>query len=358
MPRQHSILIVDDHPTNVALLEDILRDDYALATATSGEEALAMAPDWQPALVLMDIMMPGLDGYETCRRMRVHPALRHTKIILVSAKAMLSERLQGYEAGADDYITKPFDEDELLAKVRVYLRLKSVEEVEQLKSDLLVLLSHEARTPLNGLLPSLALLRSEQDMSTEERSLLLDIAYQSAERLHRLLERGMTLSAMKTGQCAFHFVPIDLRHVVHDAVRAVAAYAATRQVQIKQFLPDEAITRIDPAHMHSVLTAMLENAIRFSTMDGRVVVRVARDDERCCMTVTDEGDGIAPDILPRIFEGFAQTDLVHHSEGQGLSLALAHQIVLAHHGTIEVESTKGLGTTFTVWLPMGAPGDD
>jgi two-component system sensor histidine kinase/response regulator len=354
----HKILIVDDHPTNVALLEDILGEDYLLATATSGEEALAIAPDFQPALVLMDIMMPGLDGYETCRRLRAQATLRHTKIILVSAKAMLSERLQGYEAGADDYITKPFDEDELLAKVRVYLRLKSVEEVERLKSDLLVLLSHETRTPLNGLLPALASLRSEPDMASAERQLLLDMAYQSARRLQYLLERVMALSAMKSGQWTFLFTPVDLGDVVRAAVCAVASHAAARQVQIEQRLPDAAMTMLDPEQMLSVLTTMLENAIRFSDIEGVVVVSVARHADRFCVTVTDQGDGIDPDILPRVFEGFVHTDLAHHSEGSGLSLALARQIILAHQGTIAVESTKGLGTTFTIWLPRRTAVDD
>jgi DNA-binding response OmpR family regulator len=131
MPQHSTILIVDDHPSNVALLEEILGDDYQLKTATCGEEALAVAPDCQPDLILLDIMMPGLDGYETCRRLRAHPLLRQPKILMVSAKALVSERLHGYEAGADDYITKPFDAGELLAKVRVYLRLKTAEDAEQ-----------------------------------------------------------------------------------------------------------------------------------------------------------------------------------------------------------------------------------
>jgi signal transduction histidine kinase len=356
--RHQRILIVDDHPTNVALLEDILGDDYLLATATSGEAALAIAADFQPALVLMDIMMPGLDGYETCRRLRAHATLRATKIILVSAKAMLAERLHGYEAGADDYITKPFDEDELLAKVRVYLRLKSVEEVEQLKSDLLVLLSHETRTPLNGLIPALESLRSEPDMPSAERHLFLDIAYQSARRLQCLLERGMALSAMKSGQWPFLFTPADLGDVARAAVSAVAAYAAARQVQIEQHLPEAASTILDTAQMLSVLTSLLDNAIRFSAMEGVVVIKVARDTKRFCVTVTDTGDGIAAETLPRVFEGFAHSDLTHHSSGSGLSLALARQIVLAHQGTIAVESTKGLGTTFSVWLPVRAADND
>lgn len=357
MPHHERILIVDDHPTNVILLEDILGDEYQLATATSGEQALTIAADFRPDLVLMDIMMPGLDGYETCRRMRAHPTVGHAKIILVSAKAMLSERLQGYEAGADDYITKPFDEDELLAKVRVYLRLKSVEEVEQLKSDLLTLLTHETRTPLNGLLPALDVLRSEQDMPSEERALLFDIAWQSAQRLHALLERGLTLSAMKSGQWSFQFTPVELGELVCNAISTVAAQARARNVDIDYTLPDTACIRLDQEQMLNVLTSILENAIRFSAMDGQVLVEVARDDDRCCIRVTDQGEGIDPDILPQVFQVFVHADLAHHSVGQGLSLALAQQIVLAHHGTIAVESAKGLGTTVTVWLPVAAADD-
>jgi two-component system, sensor histidine kinase and response regulator len=355
MSHHNRILIVDDHPANVTLLEDILGDDYPLATAASGEEALATAAVFRPSLVLLDIMMPGLNGYETCRRMRANPDLCHTKIIMVSAKAMVSERLQGYEAGADDYITKPFDEDELLAKVRVYLRLKSVEEVNQLKSDLLVLLSHETRTPLNGIMPPLKHLMSNEDLEAGERRMFLEMAYHSSERLQHLLERVIALSAMKSGQWQFRFASADLGEVVRDAVCTVAAQAATRQVQIEQILPEAAITMLDQEQLRRVIIAILENAIQFSPLEGRVCVRVARDADRFCTTVTDAGDGIEPDFLPRIFEEFSQPDVAHHSAGQGLSLALARQVVLAHNGTIEVTSTKGLGTTLTVWLPVVDP---
>src|SRR5262244_2428635 len=173
------ILIVDDHPTNVAILEEILEEHYTLKTATCGEEALAIALDFQPALILLDIMMPGIGGYETCRRIRAHPALRNIKIIMVSARALVAERLQGYEAGADDYITKPFDEEELVAKVRVHMRLRSLEEVEQFTSNVLTLLRHETRTPLNGLLAPIQMLRAEAEMAVEERGMLLDMVYES-----------------------------------------------------------------------------------------------------------------------------------------------------------------------------------
>ncbi len=345
------ILIVDDHPPNVVLLEDILGNDYHLATAACGEEALAVATGFRPDLILLDIMMPGIDGYETCRQMRENPVLHHAKIIIVSAKAMVEERLRGYAAGADDYITKPFDEEELLAKVCVYLRLKYAEEVDQLKTDLLSLLSHETRLPLNGIIPALEMLMSEEDMDVEERIMFAGMAHQSAKRLLSLFDKVVALSAMQSGKWDFQFLPTDLCEVVRTAVGAITSCASERHLTIDQVLPDAAITMLDPQQMQGVVTAMLDNAVRFSPVDGRVVIRVWRDGAGFSLTVTDQGAGIDPDFLPHVFEKFTYTDVAHHTEGQGLSLAIAHQVVFAHNGAIGVESSHGDGTTFTVRLP-------
>ncbi len=355
MSRQSKILIVDDNPTNVEILEKILGDDYHLATAATGEETLEIAPAFQPALILLDIMMPGIDGYETCRRIKTIPALRHTKVIMVSAKARVSERLQGYEAGADDYISKPFDKHELRAKVRVYLRLKSIEEVDQLKTDLLALLSHETRTPLNGILPPLEMLMSEEDMDTEERKEWFEVMRQSAMRLLSLVTKATTLSAMKAGAWDFHFVSANLGDVVRAAANSMISYASGRNVQIDQELPEAAITMLDREQMQRVVAVMLENAVRFSPSHSRVVVGVRHEDTRFCVTVTDQGVGINTDYLPHVFEEFVEEDIEHRTEGQNLSLAIASQIVLAHNGTISVDSRKGAGTTFTVRLPVMVP---
>lgn len=352
MQHKNKILIVDDNPTNIAILEEALGEKYCLKTAGSGEETLAIVGEFRPDLILLDIMMPGIDGYETCRRIRGDTALNNIKIIMVSAKAMVSERLQGYEAGADDYITKPFDEDELLAKVRVYLRLKSVEEVDRLKSNLLTLLNHETRTPLIGILQPLQLLMSDEAVDDECRKMCLKIATRSAERLHMLLEKVIKLCALKAGKWDFKFTRTDLRDVVRQATTEVTALAVERNVKIDHELR-EAITQVDRKEMKNVIVALLDNAIRFSPSGARIVVQVFPNDNHFDLTVSDEGGGIDPSDLQGVFEEFNDPDADHHTEGHRLSLSIARQVALAHEGTINVESQKGSGTTFTLRLPFG-----
>lgn len=345
------ILIVDDHPTNIAVLEELLGDTYPLSIATSGEEALSLVGAVCPALILLDVMMPGINGYETCRRLRALAPLHPPKIIMVSAKALVSERLRGYEAGADDYITKPFEAQELLAKVRVYLQLKSIEEVEQLKSQMLTLLNHEMRTPLNGLITPLQLLRTETEMVTEERQLLLELASHSATRLQRLCDKVGTLSAMHAGPWDMQCVTVDLREVVRSAIASVTEEAVERSVTLAMALPEVVLTCCDVQQMQEVVITLLDNAIRFSPPGRPVHVHVAREEACCTIRVTDTGAGIDPAYLPRVFEAFAPADIAHHTAGHGMSLAIAQQITLAHQGTLHVESAQGVGTTFTVRLP-------
>ncbi len=353
MPNEHRILLVDDNATNLAILEEMLEDDYQIATSASGEEALALAPEFEPSLILLDVMMPGMDGYETCRRLRTHGALRHTKVIMVSAKAMVSERIEGYKAGADDYVTKPFDQEELLAKVKVYLRLKSMEEVDQLKSELLRWLCYETRTPLSGILAP-AQVMVEEFVDADEQQQYLEMIYQSAVRLHNLIEKVILLSEMKASRLEFKFQVASISSVLQAAVRAVTDYAAESQVQIVQDdLDINAIQplRMDVKRMETVIETLLQYAVRLSPMDSCVRVTLREEDDRLCLMVSDEGEGIEPGLLSHIFDEFAQADGMLLTEGQGLSLAIAREIVLAHDGTVSAENMPDAGTTFTLTLP-------
>ena len=352
MQPRNKILAVDDNVIDIATIEKLLGERYDLKTATTGKEALEIAVDFQPDIILLDNMMPGLDGGQVCRQIRADSGLRHTKIIMISGKSRVSERIEAYQAGADDYITKPFNEDELLAKIRVYLRLKSVEEVDQFKTNVLTLLSHEARTPLNGLIAPAEMLMSEEEVDAEERKLLIEMVHSAARRLHRFFENVMLLSSLKSGKWQFNPEPADLCEVVHEAVCEVATKAAERKIKIEEKFEAGPTVCLDRQQIKRVITAILDNAIRFSPPGWRVDVCVTGDNESICVSVTDRGEGIDLDYLPYVFEELSDSDVDHHSQGQGLSLAIARQIVQQHNGTISVESAKGSGATFTVQLPL------
>lgn len=350
MQRRHRILIVDDNPINVAILEEMLSDEYCLGIATSGEAALEEARRFQPALILLDVVMPGIDGYETCRRLRATPGQRGTKIIMVSAQDMVTERLQGYEAGADDYIIKPFEPEELLAKVRVYLRLQSVEEIDQLKTEILALLSDKTRNPLNGILGPVQILQSEPDLDESTRLTLLGLVQQSATRLFDLVQKTEMLSAMRSGVWDFQPALEDLCDVIRTTTLALETQASERQIALTVTLPESAIALLDWHQIRFVLLATLDNALRFSPPQSQIKVYLEPTQDAYRLTITDRGPGIAPDLLPYVFEAYSY--IQHYAEGNCLSLAIARQIVLAHNGCISVESHPDQGTTFLIQLPM------
>jgi two-component system, sensor histidine kinase and response regulator len=358
---RNKILAVDDDQIDIANIEKLLGDDYDLRTARTGEQALRTAADFRPDVILLDYKMPGIDGTEVCRQIRADARLRHTKIIMVSGQSMVSERIEAYRAGADDYVTKPFDKDELLAKIRVHLRLKSVEELDQFKSDVLTLLSHEARTPLNSLLGPAEMLMSEEQMDSDERRLLVEMVYAAATRLHRFFENAMLLAALKSGKWRFRPAPVNLCDVAHEAIGKMEAQAAQRNVRIEEQLSAGAcddggpMASLDRKEIIRVLTAILDNAIRFSRPDGKVSVAVSSDNTNAYVRVSDRGEGIDSDYLPYVFDELSDPDIDHHTHGQGLSLAIARQIIQQHNGAVSAESTKGAGATFTVQLPLAAP---
>jgi len=355
MARQHRILAVDDNATNIAVMKEILARTYLLETAANGEEALAKAAVFKPDLVLLDIMMPGINGYEVCRKLRNDPTLCHIKIIMVSAKAMIQERLQGYEAGADDYLTKPFDTEELQAKVKVYLRLKTVEEVGQLKADVLALLGHETRTPLNGILPPAEVLMMDEPMDISERVSWAKMIYQSGTQLFTFFDKVMTLSALKSGRMPFNFELVNWVDLIREAQAQVAEREKEKQVTVALEITEVSPRTVDRDLMQKVIFILLDNAVRFSPPGGKVTVSLDQDSTHLILQVRNEGPGIDSEFLPYLFDDLTDTDIPHHTEGHGLSLAIAYQIVKEHGGEIQVSNPPGEETTFSVLLPISVP---
>ena len=350
------ILAVDDDPMNIAVLEDLL-EDYDLCTATTGPEALEQARLCRPDLILLDIMMPGMTGYEVCERLRQDESLRDVKIILVSAKATTAERIKGYDAGADDYVVKPFDCEELLAKVKVYLRLRSIEEVDRLKGSMLRLLRHEVRTPMTGMISGLEILADACPEDPVERKGMVNLVMKNVHRLGHLLEKVIELSALEAGERIFCIDAVDVSELARAVVNDKAPQAAQRDIEISVRNADPVTVQLDRTAIGQVLGELLDNAIRFSADGATVEVRIENADEQAAVSVLDHGKGIAPEALPHLFISFNDSDMIHHTKGTGLSLAIAQRIVQQHRGRIEVESDLGSGSCFTVILPVNQNSD-
>lgn len=352
MNDQKRILVVDDNPTNLFLFEELLNDEYELTMAESGETALAKLRDFDPDLVLLDIMMPGISGYDVCREIRRIDADSHRKIIMVSAKNTTTDRLDGYRAGADDYITKPFNEDELHAKLNVYLRLKSVEELDNYKTEIMSILCHETRTPLNGVIgPVEMLIEENEGMSAAERLEWLNVISASADRLLSFIEKSLLVSRIR-GE-GLELVPqtVPLIDLAESAVNKLTAAAAEAKVAIEIDDQEAGAVDVDPDHLSQVVESIVENAINHSEKGQTVTVTLHKSDSVESITVRDHGPGIAENRLEKIFEPFSRIGSRDYADGQCLSLHIAREIIQLHRGKIIVKSVLGDGATFTVRLP-------
>lgn len=342
MSERQRVLLVDDNERNLAILTKILRKEYVLETAADGSEALARAGRFEPDLVLLDIMMPGIDGYETCRRMRAMPELRRAKIIMVSARAMLSERLEGYEAGADDYVTKPFDPEELAAKVRVYLRLKTAENINDLKSSLLGMVSRETRVPLDELVDAVRALR-ELPPDDPAHAGYSERVEKACLRLQDVIEKVSTLGQMRTGTFDFEFETVRLRELVELAAARVHVLGFGINVLFDTAKHGDAQLWADRHWMSRTLAVVLSRAAQWCQSNDIAVEVVATEDTQ---NIRISG--------PREFATDFWLDSRSASgdcSGGKLDMAIVGAVTEAHGGNIYLESSSEDASTLVMQVP-------
>ncbi|MFH1214885.1 MAG: response regulator [Pseudomonadota bacterium] len=352
MKVQNKVLIVDDEPIILFYIQDLLGmvGHYIVETADSGEKALEILPAFKPDLILLDIQLPGMDGYEVCRRIRSDDQYRFTKIIMVSGHARVNERLRGYEAGADDYIAKPFDNEELLAKVRIFAQLKNKEEVDQVKGDLLTLITHETRTPVSGIIGCAELLANDPSLSEEGKELAVLIA-KSGQQLFQFMKKAVLLCKLKAG-IELHYNPEPVTSMLANVINNIVENHQEEEIRIKTDFDDSLILQADWPLLIDVFRLIIENAFKFSPQKGTITVKSRRENGMLLISVTDEGEGVESAMRAQIFDEFAIKDVAHHQKGQGISLAICRYILHYHNGTIHVESAPGHGATFVIKLPL------
>ncbi len=361
------ILVVDDSADNSFLLQAILEEEgYKVEVADNGFEALIKIEAAPPDLLLLDVMMPGMDGYEVTRRIRQNTTLPFIPILLITAYAQPSV-VEGLDMGADDFIRKPIEFEELLARVRSLLRLKySVDERDQIareREDFVSRLTHDLRTPLVAADRMLTLFQQGAlgELSAEMQEAIATMA-RSNQNLLDMVGTLLEVYRYEAGRKNLSFIPVDLVVLIQEVMEELRPLAKDRNIEM-QFDCEQDTMEImgDRLELRRTIMNLLGNAIKFTDRGGIFVRLKARNSEaeplpdgKVVLEVEDTGLGIASEERLTIFERFRQGS--NRRSGSGLGLYLSRRILEAHSGTIEVKSELGQGSTFTVCLPRRQDG--
>ena len=384
---KQKVLVVDDEKRNQRIISEILDDLVEMQFADSGEQALALVESFHPDLVLLDIMMPGLNGYEVCKKIKANPKFHLVKIILVSGKAMIDEKLQGYDAGADDYLTKPFVHEELLAKSKVFLRMAAAEiELEALNADLeqkvkdrtvqlmqteakLVNASrlsalgemaggiaHEVNTPL----ATISLLSSRIEDLLDDPELDLESLKKQCEIIRETVGRiGKIIQGLKTfsrdGALDSSALVLAAK-LIDDTIVLCGERFRRSDVKLSVEISDlSLLIDCQAVQLSQVLLNLLNNA--FDAIQSLpikwVKIQVSASAEATEIRVTDSGSGIPEASRAKIFDPFFTTKEV--GKGTGIGLSISNSIVLAHGGKLSLD-TESPNTCFVIKLPPSGHG--
>lgn len=351
------ILVVDDSSDNLFLVQTILEEEgYDITLAEDGRSALAKIEQSPPDLVLLDVMMPGMDGYEVTRRIRQKAELQFIPILLITAYDQPSV-VEGLDIGADDFIRKPVEVDELLARVRSLLRLKyAIDEREQIarqREDFVSWMTHDLRTPIVAAERMLALFKQgalgQLSAPMQEAIVTMD---RSNRNLLAMVNTLLEVYRYEAGRKNLLFSPVDLQRLIQEVVEELAPLANEKNLALQAHFEEKVDGKVvgDRLELHRVLTNLIGNAIKF-TDKGSVDIRLggANNPSGVTIEVQDTGPGIAPEDQAMLFERFRPG--THKRSGSGLGLHLSRRILEAHQGSIDIKSEVGKGTLFTVRLP-------
>jgi signal transduction histidine kinase len=351
-PNAPLALVVEDNSELRVFIANVLAVRYRVRTASDGKQGVQLALEARPDVVVSDVAMPEMDGLELCRQLRAQPETHATPILLVTARTEVSSVLDGFEAGASDYIHKPFHGHELLARVDVHVRLRrmmqefAVRERHATLGVLAASVAHQVRNPLTSLVSGLPAMRKKLgDSVGESTQHLMDVMIDCAERIERLTVDLTDLSRVDR-EVDGPYRPSD---GLRAAIRLVQARLAS-DVRVEQEIADAPIIEGRPGDMNHVFLNLLDNAAKAAGDTGRIRIEAATQAGAYVVRVGDSGPGVDDSIAARIFEPFFTTRVA--GEGTGLGLALAQQVVHQCGGTIEVGRSDLGGALFTVNIPL------
>ncbi|BCL33916.1 hybrid sensor histidine kinase/response regulator [Nostoc sp. MS1] len=355
MERKQSVWVVDDEPNGFEVIELLLRrEGYHLTYFNSGKDVLSQLSSNLPDVILLDVMMPEIDGIETCRRIKANSQWKPIPIIIVTALDSKEDLARSLAAGADDFLTKPINGVELRARVRSMLRIKQQYDALQasvnLRRDLSKLVVEDIRQPISTvLLGSHLLLQSNLEAKDKERA---EMVHTAGLEIDAIINSLLRLAKMESGKLVLNLVEVDLNELVEVVVENFGAIANSKQIQIITKLPQQGRwLTIDAELFHRLLDNLMSNAIQSSLTHSTITIEVDYPEEsvrKVIIRVIDEGVGINKDLQQSIFTQYESGSLIRGNSQIGLDLAFCQMVAEAHGGIITIENNQPQGAVVIV----------
>lgn len=380
--KQQSVLIVDDIIENIQVLGTMLsKYGYHTGFATNGMDAIKYACASKYDLILLDIMMPEMDGFEVLQMLRSRSETKNIPIIFLTAKADEEDIVKGLSLGAQDYVTKPFNSQELRSRIDTHIELhearrqlesvnqtleKKVKErtielekanaelykLEEAKSYFLSLLAHELNTPLSIIIGNTDRICKENtdNQKTFEQCSYI---YDAVRRLQRFSDISQLITKLKTKQYSINLVEYPVSDILNTAIINHDQDAKEKKIRIiTDVNDDDVIFGFDPVLIQEVFSIIIENSLKFADNNTEMRINGKVSGNYFLFDFIDLGPGFSDEALDNIFKEFVSGDIMHHKEGTGLGLVAAKLILEAHNGHIKVENIEGIGAKVTVSLPV------
>lgn len=356
MDSKDKILIVDDEPANIFLLELMLEDKYELIKADNGKEAVRLVETDLPDLILLDIMMPVMDGLEVCKILSDNKKTRDIPIILVSAKIQDEDVEKGLDLGAVDYIKKPVSETELKARVRTALRIKHREDelkrLNKLKNDFLHIVSHDLLSPFTSILNSSGLLlnRDFSNPLNDIQKELIDIINRAAQKQLKYVKDILTLALQESDTFVLTIEECCMKELIDEIIKLHKFTADGKEISLINHVPENFLLSFDVNKISQVITNLISNSIKFTPRGGRIEVSAKEEDCNFIVSIKDSGLGMAEHKIKELLgDGKVySTEGTEEEIGTGLGIKICRKILDAHKATFQIESEENQGSTFTI----------
>ncbi|MEG1580236.1 MAG: hybrid sensor histidine kinase/response regulator [Bacteroidaceae bacterium] len=366
---EYKILIVDDVSSNILLLKILLlKEHFQVITATSGEEAMEKTRTEKPDLLLLDVMMPGMTGYEVAEKLKSEAETKEIPIIFLTALNNATDVVKGFQMGGNDFISKPFNKDELIIRVTHQISLVAarriiIRQTEELRKviigrdKLYSVIAHDLRSPMGAIKMVLNMLSASLPPTSigDDMFEMLEQANQMTEETFSLLDNLLKWTKSQTGRLNVVWQNFNILEVVLGVTSVFSMVAKTKGIKIVTCLPTDPINvYADIDMIKTIVRNYLSNAIKFSNEGSRVIIKVVNEKNKAIVSVQDFGQGISEDAQSKMFQvdTHFSTFGTNKEEGSGLGLLLCQDFIIKNNGNLWLESKEGVGSTFSFSIPL------